>query len=104
MDAPLQYPLSFMDFRRDWNPRNGAELPSFEAPWQGCGDLQLDDASFQGDRRGVGSVLGAQLGKNASDPALDRLLGGGELIRNFLVGVPCSYQPQHVDFRRCQTI
>jgi len=33
--------------------------------------LQLDNSSFEGNRRGVGPVIGVQFGQNVLDPAFD---------------------------------
>lgn len=49
--------------------------------------LQLDDSSFQADRCGVGSIIGAQFGKDGLDSTLDGLLGDLELIRDLLIGI-----------------
>jgi hypothetical protein len=40
---------------------------------------------FNPDDCGVGSIIGAQLGKNALDSTLDGLLGDRKLIRDLLV-------------------
>jgi hypothetical protein len=62
--------------------------------------LQFDDSSLQADHRGVGSIVGAQFGKNALDSAFDRFLGDRKLIRNLLVCISCRDQSQNIDFRR----
>ena len=65
--------------------------------WETSWNLQLDDPSLQTDHRRLGSVVGAQLGKNVLDSPLDRLLGDRQLIRNLLIGISGCDQPQHVD-------
>jgi hypothetical protein len=65
------------------------------SPW---GKLELDNASFQPDDCGVGSIIGAQLGKDALDSTLDGLLGNRKLIPDLLVGISGRDQAQHADF------
>ena len=62
-------------------------------------ELKLDDSALQTDHRGVGSVVGPQLGENASDLALDGLFADGKLRGNLFVGIPFANQTQDTDFR-----
>src|SRR5579885_1144824 len=71
---------------------------------RGIQKLQLDDSSLERDGCCVGSIAGAELGKDASHPALDRFLGGGELIGDLLVGAPCGNEAQDADLRRRERI
>ena len=48
------------------------------------GELQLDDSSLQPDHGRMGSVAGAQFGKDVLDSPLDGLLGDRELVRDLL--------------------
>ena len=57
--------------------------------------LQPDDSPLQPDHRGVGSIIGAQLGEDGLDSALDGLLGDRKLIRNLLVRIAGRDQSQH---------
>ena len=66
--------------------------------------LELDDASSEADDRCVRPVVGVQLGQNALDPPLDRVLGNAELIRDLLVRVAGGDETQYNDFCRGQSL
>ena len=50
------------------------------------------------DHRGVGSIVGAQFGKDILDASLDDVLRDRELRGNLFIGIPGGDQPKHIDF------
>jgi hypothetical protein len=52
----------------------------------------------------MGSVAGAQFGKDVLDSPLDGFLGDRELIRDLLIGISGCDQAEHVDLCRRQGI
>src|SRR5262249_17351427 len=60
--------------------------------------LDLDDASFQPYRYGVGAIVGVQFGKNTPNVSLYGLFRDGEIVGNNFVGIAGSYLPQNLDF------
>ena len=92
------------------HPKESRNRHSFELAMQaGRGrrrgqKLQLDDPSLHANHGCVGSIVGAQLGKDGLDSTLNRFFSNGKLIRDLLVGVARGDQSQHSDFRRRQRI
>src|SRR5262245_13726813 len=62
----------------------------------------LDNAALEPDDRGVGSIVGAQLGQDILHAPLNSLFGNGEMDRDLFVGISGCNQTEHIDFGRCQ--
>ena len=50
-------------------------------------DLRFNNAALYADHGSVGAVVGAQLGEDVLDSALNGFFGNRELIGNLLVGI-----------------
>jgi hypothetical protein len=67
-----------------------------EGTWRG--KLKFDDPPLQADHGRLGSVAGAQFGKDVLDSSLYGFFSDRELIGNLLIGIAGRDQPEHVDF------
>ena len=65
-------------------------------------ESEFDDPAFEPDHRGVGAIVGAQLGKDAPDLTLDGVFGDRELRGNLFIGIALGDQAQDAHFRRRQ--
>src|SRR5580765_1101341 len=66
--------------------------------------LNLDDSALQTDRRGVGTVVGAQFGEDVPDLTLDRFFADRKLRRNLFIGISFRNQAQDTHFCRSQGV
>jgi hypothetical protein len=66
--------------------------------------LEIYDSTSQSDHGGLGTVFGAQFGKNISHLTFHRVFANGELSCNLLIGISIGNRPQHASFSRCEGI
>src|SRR5262249_38279278 len=66
--------------------------------------LGFYDSALNPDGAGVGPVFRAEPGEDVVDPPLDGLFRDRELRGDLLIGIPCSDQPEYLDFRRRQSL
>ncbi len=62
-------------------------------------ELKFDDPAFEPDHRGVGAIVGVQLGEDAPDLTLDGVFGHREQRRNLFIGIALGDQAQDAHFR-----
>jgi hypothetical protein len=60
--------------------------------------LEVDDPALQPDGNGMCPIVGAQLGENVLDVALDGFFRDGELGSDFFVCIPARDEPQNLYF------
>ena len=66
--------------------------------------LERDDAALYPNCDGMCSIVGAQLGENVRDVALDGCFPDTESVRDLFVGIPDCNQPQNLNLPGAQFV